>query len=118
MRFSALDTGDFSILAGSVDASQATDAVLTTADGAATLTRGGVGDYTITFGAAFRAAPVAFGSVVDATFAATDGAHVVEIAAVAATDIQFRILDTGGSAANGAVADLDFHFVVMGSRNR
>lgn len=105
------------IVYGVIDASNGTDAVYTGNDGSVTLARGGTGDYTVTFGQAFLSAPVITGAVVDATFAATDGAHVVELAAVAAGSVQFRILDTGGSAADGAVADLDFHFIAVGKRN-
>ena len=113
-----LDGGNVSLLSGSIDASAGSGAVLTTSDGAATMVRGGTGDYTVTFVSDFLSAPVVVGNVVDATFAATDGAHVVEIASVATTDVAFRVIDTGGSAADGAVADLDFHFVVIGKRNR
>ena len=112
------DSGHTQIVAGSVTGSSGTDAAITSQDGSLTLTVGGTGDFTITFGSAFLSAPVVVGNVVDATYAATDGPHVVEIAAVAATDVQLRIVDAGGSAADGAVADLDFHFMAIGKRNR
>lgn len=118
MAIALLDNGLTGIISGSINGSAATDAVLTSTDGAATLTATGSGVQTVTFGASFNSAPAVTANCVDATFAATDGPQVVVIAAVSTDAVTFNTATTGGSAANGALADLDFHFMVIGSRNR
>lgn len=118
MGTSLLDTGLTAVISGSINGSAGTDAVLTSSDGAATLTATGSGVQTVTFGASFNSAPVVTGNAIDDTYAATDGVVVVQIAAVSTDAVTFNTATTGGSAANGALADLDFHFVVIGARNR
>lgn len=120
-RFSALDSGEFTILSGSINGSQGTDAVLTTSDGAATLTATGSGVQTVTFNHSFNSTPIVCANIVDATFATTE-AHGVAIQAVSTDAVTFH---THTSTTNGtatdiltAAADLDFHFMVMGVRNR
>ena len=120
-RFSALDSGGFSILTGTINGSQGTDAVLTSSDGAATLTATGSGVQTVTFGASFNSSPTVTACVVDATLS-TDEVHGITITSVSTDAVTFTTTTT---TTNGvateiltAAADLDFHFTVMGSRNR
>lgn len=126
-RFSALDSGEFSILAGTINGSQGTDAVLTSGDGAATLTATGSGVQTVTFGAGFNSSPIISATILDAALD-TDALHGVTITSIA-TDaeglysaVTFTTTTTTTNATATdiltAAADLDFHFTVMGPRNR
>ena len=121
MPIAFLDKGQHQMVAGSIDASAGTDAVLTSADGAATMTRNDAGDYTVTFGAAFLSAPIITATPVDATFS-TDETHMVTGVAVNATDVQFNVITTTTNATAtdiaSALADIDFHFMCVGARNR
>lgn len=108
------------VIAGSV-AANGTTPTLTSTDGAASVTSDGAGVVTITFGAAFRSAPVVTANVVDATFATTE-VHGVAIASVSTAS---AVLNTYTSTTNGtatdivsALADLSLHFTVIGNRDR
>lgn len=107
------------IIAGSVSAG--TDAALTTTDGAASLTRNGAGDFTVTFGQNFNASPVVVANIVDATDS-TDEAHSIALASVGTDGVQFNVktTTTNGTATEilSALADIAFHFIAIGSRNK
>jgi len=108
---------NMAMIAGRINASAGTDAVLTDNDGAATLTRGGTGDYTVTFVDNFNAAPVVTCAVVDATFS-TLAEYSMVIQAVATSSVQFNVVLNATNATVTALADMDFHFMVVGSRER
>lgn len=110
------DDGLTSIVSGSIDGSNATDAALTSTDGAATMTRTDTGDFTVTFGAAFNSAPIVTASITGAVVATE--AQTVQIITTAATDVTFTTLNTSGTTVAVAAADLDFAFMAIGSRNR
>ena len=112
------DSGNYQVSAGKVAASAGT---LTTNDGSASIADNGTGDFTITFGHAFLSAPFVTANIVDPTDS-TDAAHSVAIAAVTATDVQFNVKTTvtNGTATDivSALADVDFHYMAIGKRDR
>jgi pyruvate/2-oxoglutarate/acetoin dehydrogenase E1 component len=85
------------------------------------MTRNGTGDYTITFGANFRSAPVVTANPIDATFATTE-VHSVTVESVSTASAAFTVVTTttNGTATDilSAAADIDFNFVIIGSRDR
>lgn len=119
MPIATLDSGQIQIVEGQVSASGT--AALTTRDGAATLTDNGTGDFTITFGQSFLSTPTVVANIVDATDATTE-AHSVAITAVDSDSVQFAVktTTTNGTATDilSALADIDFHFMAIGARNR
>lgn len=121
MSSSVLDNlGTLHVSMGLIDASNGTDAVLAGNDGSATLTRDGTGQYTVTFGDAFVSAPHVTANCVDATFATTE-VHGVTLRAVSTASAAFDIYTstTNGTATDilSALADIDFQFVAIGTRN-
>jgi len=120
MGSSVLDgLGRMHIVSGSVSASGT--AALTTNDGSATLTDNGTGDFTVTFGDAFVAAPVVVACPVDATFS-TDAAVGVAVKVIATNSVQFNCweADVEGATATditNAAADISFQFIAVGYRD-
>lgn len=113
--------GMLHVVTGTVNASQGTDATLSSNDASATLARDGTGQYTVTFGQAFMSAPVIVAQTVDATFATT-AAHTASVLASASGTAQFDIVTTttNGTATDilSALADIDFGFVAIGLRDK
>jgi hypothetical protein len=109
------------IVYGKINASQATDTVITSNDGSATLTRVAAGEYTVTFGDVFTAVPIVVGCPVVSITTATVSTDcpVVTLESVSTAAVTFNILDVvGGTDATDAVqADHDFYFVAIGSRD-
>ena len=123
MATSLLDTGLTAVISGKVDASSGTDAVLTTTDGAASMSRAAAGEYTITFGQNFNSAPVVVATPVISIGTATASTDVVvcSLESVTVSDFTIQLLDVvgGTDATDGVQSDAaDFHFIVIGSRNR
>lgn len=120
-RFSSLDSGEFTILAGSINGSSGTDAVLTSYDGAASLTVNGTGDYTVDFGHDFPSSPVVTANV--ASTVVTEG-YLVQYELATDTDtgeyatVTFNTLGMADATSAFAATDLDFSFTVMGKRVR
>jgi len=77
--------------------------------------------FAVTFGASFNSSPTVTACVVDATLS-TDEVHGITITSVSTDAVTFTTTTTttNGTATEilTAAADLDFHFTVMGSRNR
>jgi hypothetical protein len=117
MALSLMDTGQVGVIAASIDATSGTDAVLTTRDGAASMVRNAAGDYTITFGSSFLSTPVVVATPVDATFS-TLAEHSAIVQAVDTDTVQFNIITNATNGTVTALADIDFHFIVVGARNR
>jgi len=124
MALAALDDGHTAIIAAQIDGTGT--AAITTSDGAATLTDNGTGDYTVTFGSNFLSAPTVVATVIDATYATTDQPAIV-ILSVATDAVRFNCMmhvDHTGAGTDattlsvGALADMDFHMVAIGKRNR
>ena len=115
MATAALDDGMTAIISGQKGG--AGTPTLTTTDGAATISDNGVGDYTINFVAAFNSTPTVVATVIDATVA-TDAIDTIVIVAVTSTDVQFNTLTTTGTSVLPTAAEIDFHFMVVGKRNR
>lgn len=114
--------GQTSAISGSINGSAGTDAVLTTSDGAASLTVNGTGDFTVTFGSSFLSTPVVVATPVDATFATTES-HSVTVQAVSTASVQFNVVTLTQAAGTdaqdlSALADIDFAFVAIGARNK
>ena len=111
------------IVRGIINGSTGTDAVISSGnDGSVSLTATGGGVQTLTFDPVFNAAPAVFANVVDAAIS-TDAAQGVVITSSATNAVTFQTWEavlTGGAATDiaNATADLDFHFLVVGSRNR
>ena len=116
MAEAILDSGNVHIVRGSVDASAGTLAVITSPDGAATLTRTAAGNYTINFIAAFRAAPNVTVTAVKANSTTVITSAI--LVSVAATAAVVNIVDYTQAATITALADHDFQFIAIGPRNR
>jgi len=100
---------DHSIIAGTVDASAGT---MVCSDGAATITDNGDGDFTITFNHDFLTAP----NVSATSIAGAEAApSTCTIAAVTTTSVQIQTITN--TAGTGALADVDFSFIVIGRRD-
>ena len=120
-RFAALDSGEFTILAGSINGSGGTDAVLTSEDGAASLTVNGTGDFTVDFGHDFPSSPVVIANA--ASTLATEGILIqYELATDTDTSeyatVTFNVLGMASATDAFAATDVDFSFAVLGKRAR
>lgn len=116
MGSSLLDQqGNMHIVRGVITGS-GTDTTVSSNDGSLTVAGAAAGDYTITFGDVFLSTPEVVANGVD-TFAATDGAAVISIVSAATNAIQFNAAKAGDGTSNGALADMNVHFVVIGARN-
>lgn len=108
------------VVSGSFTATAGTDAVLTCNDQSAVLTRAAAGDYTVTFGEPFTAAPVAICQILDATLSTLAGPYVNLISS-ATNAIRMTIIDEArssvGTGVARALADAgEVHFVCVGKR--
>jgi hypothetical protein len=108
------------VVAGTITASAGTDAVLTCNDQSAVLTRTAAGDYTVTFGEPFVAAPVVVLQVLDATLSTLAGPFMNLISS-ATNAIRMTMIDEArssvGTGVARALADAgDIHFVCIGKR--
>lgn len=109
---------------GSVTTGAGANAVLTCNDRSAVLTRAAAGNYTITFGDVFLAAPFCNFTPLVATFS-TAALFVVQLVSVTTAAVNFNLVkqnDTGTAATtlsaldDGAAGDL-VHFQIVGKRN-
>ena len=103
------------VVAGSVTATAGTDAVLTCNDQSAVLTRAAAGNYTVTFGEVFTAAPVVTVGVIVPTFSTATG-YAAQLVSSATNSVVINIYTTTGTTVLCALADADFTFVAVGKR--
>jgi hypothetical protein len=103
------------IVAGSVTATAGTDAVITCNDQSAVLTRAAAGNYTVTFGEPFIAAPVVTVGVIAPTFSTATG-YAAQIVSAAAGSVVINVYTTTGTTVACALADADFTFIAVGKR--
>lgn len=114
--------GNLHIVTGTIDCTQATDAVLTSNDDSATMARSAAGEYVVTFGQAFRAAPTVVACPISAIGTATVSTDqvVVNVEGVSATGATFMVMDVvgGTDATQSAQSDAqDICFIAIGSRD-
>lgn len=105
--------GQGHVIAGKMTASAGTDAVVTSNDKSLTAAQNAAGDYTITFGEPFNAAPFVTCTPVNATFATTKQ-KTCELVSVATNSFRVSLVDRNGTLT--ALTDQDFHFIVVGKR--
>ena len=109
--------GQGHLVAGKITATAGTLAALSSNDPTATLTRNAAGDYTVTFGQAFLAAPIVASGTVEATFATTEESGI-QVVSVTTTAIRFNVVRNVTTGTVTALADsADFHFMVFGQRD-
>lgn len=101
------------VIAGKMTASAGTDAVVTSNDRSLTASQTATGDYTITFGDPFLAAPFVICTAVNPT-AATTKQKTCELVSVATNSFRVSLVDRNGTLT--ALTDSDFHFIVVGKR--
>jgi len=103
------------VVAGGVTATAGTDAVLTCNDQSAVLTRTAAGNYTVTFGEPFIAAPIVTVGVIQPAFSATIG-YAGQLVSSATNAVVINIYTTTGTTVACALADHDFTFIAVGKR--
>jgi len=109
----SLGTGH--VVSGLVTASAGTDAVLTSNDASAVLTQTATGNYLITFGEPFLAAPAVTVEVIKPTFSTTIG-YSAQLLSVATNSVAVNLYTTTGTTVACALADMDFTFIAVGKR--
>jgi len=102
------------VVAGMVTATAGTDAVLTSNDFSAVLTRTTAGNYTVTFGEPFLAAPIVTVSAIAAF--ATDTGYTAQIVSSATNAVVINVYTTTGTTVACALADHNFTFIAVGKR--
>lgn len=91
---------------------------MTCNDESASIATNGTGDFTITFGEPFIAAPIVVATVNDATYAAaTDGVYVAEVNAVSTTSVDITTAKSGDADADGAAEDAICYVLIVGLRD-
>jgi len=109
----SLGTGH--VVSGFVTATAGTEAVLTSNDASAVLTRAAAGNYTVTFGEPFLAAPIVTLGVIQPTFS-TDTAYIAQIVSSATNAVVINVYTTSGTTVLNALADHNFTFIAVGKR--